>query len=160
VADTPLSAPRSLSEALGSSGFAPEWALIPEPLGYTVILDKIFIPLATLKAACRNQVSNLFLTMEVVVQRSLTVMTLKFTRRQKGFKATPMDFLILVIALVVPSLPERFIDAPHMGFIAVKLIVLYFSFEVLTGELRGELRKIALGMLTALVLLAVRGVVG
>jgi len=36
--------------------------------------------------------------------------------------------------------------------------VLYFGFEVLTGELRGELRKIALGVLAALVLLAVRGV--
>jgi hypothetical protein len=69
VADTPLSAPRTSSEALGSSGFAPEWALIPEPPGYTVILDKIFIPLATLKAACRNQVSNLFLTMVVNLAR-------------------------------------------------------------------------------------------
>ena len=88
-----------------------------------------------------------------------TVLTLKFTRRKKGFKATPMDFLILVIALVVPNLPERFIGEVHMGFVAVKLMVLYFGFEVLTGELRGELRKIALGMLAALALLAVRGVV-
>jgi hypothetical protein len=43
VADTLLSAPRTSSEALGSSGFAPEWALIPEPPGYTVILDKILV---------------------------------------------------------------------------------------------------------------------
>lgn len=88
-----------------------------------------------------------------------TVMTLKFTRRQKGFKATPMDFLILVIALVVPNLPARLLDAPSIGFVAVKLIVLYFGFEVLQGELRGELRKIALGILAALGLLALRGVV-
>jgi UDP-GlcNAc:undecaprenyl-phosphate GlcNAc-1-phosphate transferase len=88
-----------------------------------------------------------------------TVMTLKFTRRKKGFKATPMDFLILLIALVVPNLPDSFISGLHMSFIAVKLIVLYFGFEVLTGELRGELRKIALGLLAALVLLAVRGIV-
>ena len=90
----------------------------------------------------------------------LTVMTLKFTRRQKGFKATPMDFLILVIALVVPNLPDTFISGLRMGEIAVKTIVLYFSFEVLSGELRGELRKIAFGLLAALALLAVRGVMG
>jgi hypothetical protein len=37
----------------------------PEPPGYTVTLDRIFMPLATLKAACRNQASNLFLMMVV-----------------------------------------------------------------------------------------------
>jgi hypothetical protein len=41
------------------------------------------------------------------------------------------------------------------GYVAVKLIVLYFGFEVLTGELR----KIALGKLAGLALLVVRGVV-
>jgi UDP-GlcNAc:undecaprenyl-phosphate GlcNAc-1-phosphate transferase len=89
-----------------------------------------------------------------------TVMTLKVTRRQKGFKATPMDFLILVIALVVPNLPDTFISGLRLGDIAVKTIVMFFSFEVLTGELRGELRKISVGVLAALALLAVRGVMG
>jgi UDP-GlcNAc:undecaprenyl-phosphate GlcNAc-1-phosphate transferase len=88
-----------------------------------------------------------------------TVMTLKFTRRQKGFKATPMDFLILLIALVVPNLPQGFIGGGRMGVTAVKLIVFYFSFEVLVGELRGELRKIAIGLLAGLALLAARAVV-
>jgi UDP-GlcNAc:undecaprenyl-phosphate/decaprenyl-phosphate GlcNAc-1-phosphate transferase len=88
-----------------------------------------------------------------------TVMTLKATRRQKGFKATPMDFLILVIALVVPNLPDTFISGLRLGDIAVKTIVMFFSFEVLTGELRGELRKISVGVLAALALLAVRGIV-
>jgi len=37
--------------------------------------------------------------------------------------------------------------------------VLYFGFEVLVGELRGELRKISVGLLAALALLAVRGMV-
>jgi UDP-GlcNAc:undecaprenyl-phosphate GlcNAc-1-phosphate transferase len=87
-----------------------------------------------------------------------TVMTLKFTRRQKGFKATPMDFLILLIALVVPNLPEGFIGGGRMGVTAVKLIVFYFSFEVLVGELRGELRKIAIGLLAGLGLVALRAV--
>jgi UDP-GlcNAc:undecaprenyl-phosphate GlcNAc-1-phosphate transferase len=87
-----------------------------------------------------------------------TVMTLKFTRRQKGFKATPMDFLILLIALVVPNLPEGFIGGGRMGVTAVKLIVFYFSFEVLVGELRDELRKIAVGLLAGLGLVALRAV--
>ena len=61
------------------------------------------------------------------------VMTLKFTRRQKGFKATPMDFLILVIALVVPNLPDPSSQL-RMGELAVKIIVMFFGFEVLIGR--------------------------
>ena len=70
-----------------------------------------------------------------------------------------MDFLILMIALVVPNLPDTFISGLRLGDIAVKMIVMFFSFEVLTGELRGELRKISVGVLAALALLAVRGIV-
>jgi hypothetical protein len=55
VADNPLSCPRTSSEALESSGLSPEWAGIPAPLRYTATLDRIFVPLAILKAAYRNQ---------------------------------------------------------------------------------------------------------
>jgi len=88
-----------------------------------------------------------------------TVLTLRFTRRKKGFKATPMDFLVLVIALVVPNLPGDVAGGMRMGEMAIKLLVMYFSFEVLIGELRGELRKIAIGLLAGLVLLAARAAV-
>ena len=87
------------------------------------------------------------------------VLTLKFTRRQKGFKATPMDFLILVIALVVPNLPDPAIKAFHMGELAVQIIVLFFGFEVLAGELRGNLGRLGLGLMGAYLLVALRVVV-
>jgi UDP-GlcNAc:undecaprenyl-phosphate GlcNAc-1-phosphate transferase len=88
----------------------------------------------------------------------LMVMTLKFTRRRKGFKATPMDFLILVIALVVPNLPDPVIKSVHMGDLAAKIIVLFFGFEVLIGELRGNVGRLAAGVLTGLGVLAIRGI--
>jgi UDP-GlcNAc:undecaprenyl-phosphate GlcNAc-1-phosphate transferase len=87
------------------------------------------------------------------------VLTLKFTRRQKGFRATPMDFLILVIALVVPNLPDPLIRGVQMGELAARIIVLFFSFEVLLGELRGNLNRLTLGVLAGLALLAARGIV-
>jgi UDP-GlcNAc:undecaprenyl-phosphate GlcNAc-1-phosphate transferase len=87
------------------------------------------------------------------------VLTLKFTRRQKGFKATPMDFLILFIALVVPNLPDPRIQSLDMGLIATKIIVLFFSVEVLMGELRGKLTKLVVMSVAVLVLVAVRGLI-
>jgi UDP-GlcNAc:undecaprenyl-phosphate GlcNAc-1-phosphate transferase len=87
------------------------------------------------------------------------VLTLKFTRRQKGFKATPLDFLIIVIALVVPNLPDPRIQSYNMGLMAVKIIVLFFSFEVLVGELRGQLAQLSVATIVGLLLLAARGLV-
>lgn len=70
-------------------------------------------------------------------------MTLKLTRRRKGFKATPMDFLILFIALVVPNLPGLGITGHHLGLMTAQIIIILFSYEVLIGELRNDSRGFA-----------------
>jgi UDP-GlcNAc:undecaprenyl-phosphate GlcNAc-1-phosphate transferase len=85
------------------------------------------------------------------------VMTLKFTRRQRGFKATPMDFLILVIALLVPVLPDPRIQSAQMGLLTVKIVTLYFGFEVLVGELRGKLTWLVATTTIALLVIGIRG---
>lgn len=87
------------------------------------------------------------------------IMTLKFTRRTKGFKSSPMDFLILFIALVVPNLPDAQIQSYHLGSIAAKVIVLFFSYEVLIGELRGRLDQLALWTIAALGVFTLKGII-
>jgi len=88
------------------------------------------------------------------------MVTLKFTRRREGFKPTPMDFLILLIALVVPNLPDEIFQGHHMGLIAVKIIVLFFSYEVLIGELRGDLKRLGAATVATLAVIALRGFLG
>ena len=78
------------------------------------------------------------------------VMTLKFTRRRRGFKATPMDFLILFIALVVPNLPDLGITGHHLGLMAAQIITILFSYEVLIGELRNEIKGLCVATVIAL----------
>jgi len=85
--------------------------------------------------------------------------TLKFTRRRKGFKPTPMDALILFVALVVPNLPDAQIRSYHLGLVAAQIITFFFSYEVLMGELRGEYEKLGAWTLVAMVVVAVRGLV-
>ena len=87
------------------------------------------------------------------------VLTLKFTRRTKGFKSTPMDFLILFIALVVPNLPDQQIQSYQMGLVAAKIIVFFFGYEVLIGELRGELRGIEIPTIATLLIASLKGFV-
>jgi UDP-GlcNAc:undecaprenyl-phosphate/decaprenyl-phosphate GlcNAc-1-phosphate transferase len=86
----------------------------------------------------------------------VSVLTLKFTRRTHGFRPSPMDFLILIIALLVPILPGPF-ESRHLGLIAVQIMVFFFSFEVLMGELRGEHRRLSLVTGGILLLLSLRG---
>ena len=70
-----------------------------------------------------------------------------------------MDFLILVVAIVVPNLPDPRIQSLQMGYLATKILVFFFGFEVLIGELRGNIKWMAVAVVVALILVAVRGIV-
>ena len=85
------------------------------------------------------------------------VMTLKFTRRREGFKIKPIDFIILFVAVVVPNLPDAAIRTYHAGSLAAKIVVFFFVFEVLAGELRGALGRLGFATAVALALVAVKG---
>jgi hypothetical protein len=47
----------------------------------------------------------------------------------------------------------------QMGLFAAKIIALLFSYEVLVGELRGELHGFSLTIISALLVVWVRGLV-
>jgi UDP-GlcNAc:undecaprenyl-phosphate GlcNAc-1-phosphate transferase len=87
------------------------------------------------------------------------ILTLKLTRRQKGFKTTPMDFLVLFVALVVPNLPDEQIRSYQMGLFAAKILVMFFGYEVLIGELRGKWGKMTWFTLGVLAMCSLRGLV-
>jgi len=87
------------------------------------------------------------------------LLTLKFTRRH-GFKTTPMDFLILFIALVLPNLPDERIRHWQMGFVASKIVVLFFTYEILKGELRMNTKKLTYAGVIALMIISIRGLIG
>jgi len=80
----------------------------------------------------------------------------KFSRRTSGFRSSPMDFLIVILAVAVPNLPNNQIQEYQYGLVAAKTIMLYFSFEVLLAELRGRYAIIAGSIMMALLILASR----
>jgi UDP-GlcNAc:undecaprenyl-phosphate GlcNAc-1-phosphate transferase len=87
------------------------------------------------------------------------LLTLKFSRR-RGFRSTPMDFIILFVALVVPNLPDERIQAWQMGLVAAKIVVLFFTYEVLKGELRLDTQRLGITGVLALMVIGIRGFVG
>jgi UDP-GlcNAc:undecaprenyl-phosphate GlcNAc-1-phosphate transferase len=61
---------------------------------------------------------------------------MKLTRRSKGFKSSTLDFLVIFVILLISNLPNVALKSYLMGLVAVKTVILYYSYEVLVGELR------------------------
>ena len=83
----------------------------------------------------------------------------KLSKRREGFKSTPLDFLVVFLAVVVPNLPEQNLRAYSMGLVAAMTIVFYFSLEVLMAEQRGRHESLAAGTVGALGILLVKGLI-
>ena len=66
------------------------------------------------------------------------ILTLNLTRRQKGFKVNPLDFLIFIVIIIFPNLPSVHLENPEIKLVVAKVLILFFSYDVLLGELRQE----------------------
>jgi UDP-GlcNAc:undecaprenyl-phosphate GlcNAc-1-phosphate transferase len=87
------------------------------------------------------------------------LLTMKYSRRTKGFRMTTMDFLVIFIAVAVPNLPDQSIQSHHLGLLAVEIIVMLFGYEVLLAELR-EKTSLTAFTLIALIVIGIRGSLG
>jgi UDP-GlcNAc:undecaprenyl-phosphate GlcNAc-1-phosphate transferase len=94
-----------------------------------------------------------------VVVALLNIMVSRLTRRTHGFQSTPLDFLVLIIALVAPLIPEVHAPFYSLGLLSAKIIICYFSCEVIFAEMRRRLRRMTVATITLLAILALRGVI-
>lgn len=83
----------------------------------------------------------------------LSFLVIKFSRR-RAFQSTPFDVLILAIALLLPTFGG---EIRHVGFLAARIIALFFGYEVLLTELRGEVGWVSVATLATLGVLGIRG---
>lgn len=85
----------------------------------------------------------------------LVVLSMRFGRGNR-FQTTPLDYLIVFFALIVPLLPEMRADMPTLSILAAKLIVLYFSFELLLHTFDDRMKQFGFVSLWILFGLGVR----
>ena len=65
-----------------------------------------------------------------ILLAGLVVLTIRFTGTDR-FQTTPLDYLIVLLAVVLPFLPDMTVGTVPVSLLAAKLIVLFFSFELL-----------------------------
>jgi UDP-GlcNAc:undecaprenyl-phosphate GlcNAc-1-phosphate transferase len=129
--------------------------------GWLTVILYLFIPfvvsLSMEKADGFSTVLGRIYNLSYVGLVFFVVLTLKFTRRRQGFRPTPMDFLILFIALVVPHILSKYLHLENLMVIAAKTVMFYFSYEVLMGELRGKVTRLAVMSMFPLGIVIARG---
>lgn len=72
------------------------------------------------------------------------------------FQTTPLDYLVVCLAVIFPFLPEVRPDISTFGLFAAKLIVLFFSFELLLHAFADRVRQLGLVSLWVLFGLGIR----
>jgi UDP-GlcNAc:undecaprenyl-phosphate GlcNAc-1-phosphate transferase len=85
--------------------------------------------------------------------------TLNLTRRQNGFKFNPQDFLIFLVIIVFPALPSSHLNIPELRAVVAGVLILFFSGDVLLGELRKDNTFLDNILIACLSIVMVRGYV-
>jgi UDP-GlcNAc:undecaprenyl-phosphate GlcNAc-1-phosphate transferase len=89
------------------------------------------------------------------VMALMVLFSMRFDR-QSRFQTTPLDYLMVSLALIVPFLPEVRMDISAFGLFAAKLIVLFFSFELLLHAFSDRVKQLGLLSLWVLFGLGIR----
>lgn len=99
------------------------------------------------------QANNFFFIVLVL----LVVGTLNLTRRKKGFKMNPLDFLVFIVIFIFPNIPSVNLESPEVKMVVAKVLILFFSVDVLLGELRRKDTFLDNSMIVIFAAIAVKG---
>ncbi|MEO8341832.1 MAG: MraY family glycosyltransferase [Nitrospirota bacterium] len=104
------------------------------------------------------QAVPLFRMTYLTVFGAIAIMALLSMRldSQRRFQTTPLDYLVVCLALIFPFLPELHANIAAFGFFVVKLIVLFFAFELLLHTFSDRMKQIGLVSLWLLFGLGIR----
>ena len=104
----------------------------------------------------RGNISVLY-NLAFILLLILVLLTIKFSKRE-GFKGTPTDFLILIIAIVIPNLFDERTMYKNTMLITMQILIYLFSFEVIITESRGKMNKIRLLFIGSMIIFVLKNI--
>ena len=75
----------------------------------------------------------------------------------KTFQLTPLDYLVVILVIIVPNLPEVHLEDSGIGEMAVKLIILFYASEAVIGLKKHNCNLMRAGTIAMLTILVMRG---
>ena len=85
----------------------------------------------------------------------LIMLTIRFGSEHR-FQTTPLDYLIIFLAFVIPFLPEIRVEEINISLLTAKMIVIFFAFELLLHTFADRLKPIGFVLLWVLLGLGFR----
>jgi len=85
----------------------------------------------------------------------MVLLSMRYDSKNR-FQTTPLDYLMVCLAVIFPFLPEVRLDISAFGLFAAKLIVLFFSFELLLHAFSDRVKQLGLVSLWVLFGLGIR----
>jgi len=77
---------------------------------------------------------------------------------EKTFQVTPLDYLVIILVVIVPNLPEVHLEESGIGGMAIKLVVLFYACESVMHQKTRSWDLMRWGTLGALSVIVFRGV--
>jgi UDP-GlcNAc:undecaprenyl-phosphate/decaprenyl-phosphate GlcNAc-1-phosphate transferase len=77
--------------------------------------------------------------------------------KDRTFQITPLDFLVVLLVVVVPNIPDLGLEEDHIGEMALKLIVLFYCSEAVTNIMSKRWALARIGLISALAIATIRG---
>jgi UDP-GlcNAc:undecaprenyl-phosphate GlcNAc-1-phosphate transferase len=90
-----------------------------------------------------------------VIVAIMVLLSMRFNEESR-FQTTPLDYLMVFLAVAFPLLPEVGSDVSTLGVFAAKLMVLFFSFELLLHAFSDRVKQLGLVSLWILFGLGIR----
>ena len=103
-----------------------------------------------------NQIDAVFIYF--IVMTILGFITVK-TLSNKEFNITPLDYLVIVIALFIEFLPGENVFMENITRLFVQIIILFYICELIIQNMKNRLNRFTASVALALALIAYRGLV-
>lgn len=119
-------------------------------LGATFVIYLLEQPMPTTLSVLQAPLNGLFVVLAVLI-----MLTIRFGVTHR-FETTPLDYLMVSLALVIPFLPEMRVGDINLSVLTAKMIVMFLAFELLLDVLAERLMQFGMVSLWVLFILGVR----
>jgi len=126
------------------------------------MLEKVVVYVVSVMAVYLMPINNVSTDIYNMVNIIYVMVAIAFMLRvrfsyEKTFQITPLDYLVIILVIIVPNLPEAHLEDSGIGEMAVKLVVLFYASETIMGLKARSWDLLRIGTLSALMIVVFRG---
>jgi len=127
------------------------------------LLEKAVVYIAAVMAIYLMPMAQDELEINNIINMLFIILAMAFGLRvrfshEKTFQITSLDYLVIILVIIVPNLPEAHLGDSRIGEMAVKLIILFYASESVMGLSPRGWNLMRAGVLGALAIIAIRGI--